>query len=262
MITPIRVFSGTDINTLNEELWRYIYTKGNDIKFGSVDEPKDAREIFAVIQVYGQALKDLYNGKLPKGWKFGEAANKIYIEMLKDPEKGEQPYTYGERLHHYPIWDGSRYENEIEDLYIIGKSHMEIGFDGFEYINQIETVRDALKESIESGIQSNRICGVIWNPADMNLKDPPCFQHFQARITEGNKVSLRIYFRSNDATNAVFANMGAVIRVFVDEVITPAGGILEEVIWTATSEHIYRNDFDTVEALVGKIPDHLRRLMR
>lgn len=239
MLTPIKVFSSDDINVLNEQLWLTIYNKGNDITFGSVDEPKDAREIFAVIQVYGQALKELYNGKLPKGWKFGEAANKVYIEMLKDPDKGEQPYTYGERLHAYPADPRSEY-----------------------VYDQMLEVRNALCNSIEDQIQSNRICGIIWNPIDIRLKDPPCFQHFQIRLTEGNKVSLRIYFRSNDATNAVFANMGAVIRCFIDEVIDPAGGILEEVIWTATSEHIYNNDFDTVEALIGKVPDHVRRLLK
>jgi hypothetical protein len=66
-LTVIKTFSGDDINKLNEELWRTIYTKGNKLHFGSVDEPKDAREIFAVIQLYGKALRDLYEGKLPKG---------------------------------------------------------------------------------------------------------------------------------------------------------------------------------------------------
>jgi len=244
MKTLIKTFSGDNINELNEELWRTIYQKGNDILFGSVGEPKEAREIYAVIQVYGQALKDLYVGKLPKGWLFGESANKIYIEMLKDADKGDQPYTYGERLHNYFTADS----DEMGEWYV--------------HVNQMNALKFKLKESIKSGIQSNRICGVIWNPCDLDLKDPPCFQHFQVRLTEENKVSLRIYFRSNDATNAVFANMGAVIRVFVDEVIAPAGGELEEVIWTATSEHIYKNDFDTVEALIGKVPDHIRRLMQ
>lgn len=253
MKTLIKTFSGDNINDLNEELWRTIYQKGNDILFGSAEEPKEAREIYAVIQVYGQALKDLYAGKLPKGWLFGESANKIYIEMLKDPEKRDQPYTYGERLHKYEV---SVRISHSEDDGTYSHSYQKVN------INQMEILKEALRWSIETGIQSNRICGIIWNPLDMKLKDPPCFQHFQVRLTEENKVSLRIYFRSNDATNAVFANMGAVIRVFVDEVITPAGGELEEVIWAATSEHIYKNDFDTVEALIGKVPDHIRRLMQ
>ena len=242
MLTPIKFFSSDDINQLNEDIWRTIYTKGNDLHFGGTEETKDAREVFAVIQIYGKALQDLYEGKLPKGWKFGEAANKVYIEMLKNPDKGDQPYTYGERLHNYEIWSPMS--------------------EWVSYIDQIDECKIELEKAIKAKIQSNRICGVIWNPRDIFLKDPPCFQHFQLRLSEINKVSLRIYFRSNDAVNAVFANMGAVIRVFVDEVIDPAGGELEEVIWTATSEHMYLNDIDTVEALIGKVPDNLRRLMK
>lgn len=242
-LTNIRFFKSDNIDELNVALWNAIYSKGSPLHFGSVDEPKDAREIFAVVQVYGKALQDLYEGQLPKGWKFGEAAQKIYIEMLKDPDKGDQPYTYGERLHVYRV--------SVSDSYT--RYHI--------IINQIETVREALKESIKTGIQSNRICGVLWNPTDIKLKDPPCFQWFQIRLSEKNKISLRILFRSNDAGNAVFANMGAVIRCFEDEVIQPTGGELEEVIWVATSEHIYNNDFDMVEGLIGKIPEHIRRMM-
>jgi thymidylate synthase len=55
--------------------------------------------------------------------------------------------------------------------------------------------------------------------------------------------------------------MGAVIRVFIDEVIKPAGGELEEVIWTSTSMHLYDFDLDMVEGLIGKIPEHIRRYL-
>lgn len=245
MKTIIRTFSGDDITVLNEELWRTIYTKGNDLLFGSAAEPKEAREIFAVIQVYGQALNDLYAGKLPKGWKFGEAANKVYIEMLKDPDKREQPYTYGERLHRYPVWKGE------------GFTLGDVG-----WVNQLENSRKMLREDLRTGIHSNRNCGIIWNPIDINNKSPACFQWYQVKNTESNLVSLRILFRSNDAGNAVFANMGAVIKVFVDEVIEPEGAILEEVLWIAVSEHEYKHDFDMIESLVGKIPDHIRRMMQ
>lgn len=244
-LSIIKTFSGDDIDTLNRDLWSAIYNKGNELHFGSIDEPKDAREIFSVVQLYGKALNDLYEGRLPKGWKFGEAANKVYIEMLKDPEKGEQPYTYGERLHKYQ----AAAKVSCHDVQKI-------------YIKQIENSFIFLKNYIEQGVQSNRVCGVLWNPRDLFLNDPPCFNWFQLRISEKNKVSLRILFRSHDYGNANFANFGAIIRVFQDEVIKPAGGILEELICVSTSAHIYNNDFDMVEALVGKVPEHMRRFFR
>ena len=161
--------------------------------------------------------------------------------MLFNHDKGDQPYTYGQRLHMYPVFD---------------EDHESCG-----YINQLENMRDALKLSIETGIQSNRICSVLWNPLDFKLNDPPCFNWNQARLSERTKVSLRVLFRSNDASNAVFANMGAVTRLFTDEVIKPAGGKLEELIWIAVSEHIYSTDMDMVESLIGKIPEHIRRYL-
>lgn len=245
-LSVIKTFSGDNIDKLNEDLWRTIYNKGNDLHFGSSDEPKDAKEIFAVVQVYGKALQDLYDGRLPKGWKFGEAAQKIYIEMLKDPDKGEQPYTYGQRLHNISEWCGFEEEG--------------VAYCG--YMNQIESIRDELKFTIDEGIQSNRICLVIWIPSDMSLDNPPCFQWAQVRVSERNKVSIRILFRSHDYGNACFANWGAIIRCFVDEVITPAGGELEELICVSTSAHVYENDFDMVEALIGKVPEHMRRFFR
>jgi len=242
MLTPIKLFSSDDIDKLNEDLWRTIYQKGNPLKFGSIEESKDAREIFSVVQLYGRALDRLYRGELPKGWMFGKEANKVYIEMLKDPDRGEQPYTYGERLHNYRVW------SEISEW--------------VSYIDQMDECKIELEEAIKSGIQNNRICGVIWNPLDIFLKNPPCYNWFQLRTSEGNKVSLRVLFRSHDYGNANFANFGAIIRAFQDEVIRPAGGILEELICVSTSAHLYNNDLDMVENLVGKVPESMRRLLK
>jgi len=246
-LSIIKTYSSDNIDVLNEKLWRDIYYDGNPLVFGSENEPKAAREVFAVIQLYGKALDDLYTGKLPKGWKFGEAANKVYIEMLKNPDKGEQPYTYGERLQLYPVWDG-KFEKPIAD---------EIA-----YIDQLENIRDALKKSIETGIQTNRIVFVIWNPLDIFMNNPACFNWGQLRLSEENKVSLRVMFRSHDYGNANFANFGAIIRCFVDEVVGPAGGVLEELICVSASAHLHDNDSDMIEAVVGNIPEHIRRLLK
>jgi len=243
-LSIIKTYSSDNIDVLNEKLWRDIYYDGNPLVFGSESEPKAAREVFAVIQLYGKALDDLYTGKLPKGWKFGEAANKIYIEMLKNPDKGEQPYTYGERLHSY-----------------FTATHDRLG-EWFVTQNQMVSVMGKLRVAIKTETQNNRICGVIWNPVDIDLKDPPCFNWFQLRLSEKNKVSLRVLFRSHDYGNANFANFGAIIRCFVDEVIGPAGGVLEELICVSASAHLHDNDSDMIEAVVGNIPEHIRRLLK
>jgi len=252
-LSIIKTYSSDNIDVLNEKLWRDIYYDGNPLVFGSENEPKAAREVFAVIQLYGKALDDLYTGKLPKGWKFGEAANKVYIEMLKDPERGEQPYTYGERLH-YQVTSISTEMKDKNGTPFLEWHNIQI--------NQLHCHKEMLQKSIESGIQSNRIWGDIGKPTDLELKDPPCFRGWQLRTSEIKKVSLRIIMRSSDAGNAYAANLGGFIRVFVDEVIEPAGGILEEVIFVALSEHLYKNDSDMIEAVVGNIPEHIRRLLK
>lgn len=241
MLTPVRIYSSDNIDELNKQLWADISLHGNQLIFGNPQHKKKAREIYAVVQLYGEALERLYNGDVPKGWMFRGDANKDYIEMLKDFDKGEQPYTYGQRIGDYPI-----YQANVTSVF---------------NINQYETCREKLKLSIESGIQSNSIVGILWHPEDIKLKDPPCFNSFQLRVSDGNKVSLRVNFRSHDYGHGCFANWGAIIRAFRDLVIDPAGGELEELICESKSAHIYDNDEDMKNRLIGRIPSSVKRLL-
>lgn len=230
-LTNIEVIKSDDLDYINLKLWNLIDKKGTPLRFGDRTHIKWADEIFAVFQIYGKALDRLYNGDLPKGWLFGTKSNKVYIQTIKNKDKGDQPYTYGQRAHE----------------------------DGDE--NPIENSRDALKESIGSGIQSNRNCGTIWRNSDIHLKSPPCWQWWQVRHSEKNKVSARLLMRSNDAGDAYAANLGAFVTLLVDEICTPAGGVLEELILIAVSEHIYKTDRDMVDAFLGKIPEQYRGLI-
>jgi len=233
--TTIRVFSSDDIDKLNEDIWRFLYVKGSELTFGDRSEVKHAREAFFVVQLYGPALTRLYNGEVPKGWLFGGKANLEYNHMIKssdeiaDDDTEGQPYNYRQRAKHK---------------------------------NQFKDAMEALKESIETGIQTNRICGVIWWPGDLKLKSPPCWQWWQVRKLDKNNVSLRILFRSHAYDNAEFPNWGAILKAFIDEVVTPAGGVLEELICVSTSAEIEYGNFSMIESLIGWIPEHLRRLMK
>jgi len=246
-LSIIKTYSSDNIDVLNEKLWRDIYYDGNELLFGDEKEPKHARETFTVAQLYGKALDRLYRGDVPKGWLFRGAANRAYINTLKCADKGDQPYTYGQRLQLYPVWNGE-FEKPLAD---------EVA-----YIDQFERARELLRKDIETGIQSNRNCGILWNPLDTFLKSPPCFQWYQVKKSNENNVSLRTLFRSHAYDNACFANWGAIIKAFVDEVIEPAGGVLEELICVSTSAEIEYSNFDMIEAVVGNIPEHIRRLLK
>lgn len=231
-LTPIKVFRGDDIDRLNEQIWQAITLSGNRLNFGDEAEKKAATEVFSVIQLYGKAIPRLYSGEVPDGWLFKGKAVKEYAAMLKDPDKGDQPYTYGERLH----------KN-----------------------SGLERARDTLKTSIETGVQSNRIVGALWESGDLSLKSPPCFNWFQLRLMEpgSNDASLRILFRSHDYGNGVFANLRGITELFIDEVIGPAGGKLSEIILTSTSAHLYDNDMDMVFAHMpglSRIPKSVGRM--
>lgn len=234
-LSIIKTYSSDNIDVLNEKLWRDIYYDGNELLFGDESEPKRAREIFAVVQLYAGALDRLYNGDVPKGWQFKGSAQKVYLFMIKssddisDDDTDGQPYNYRQRAKHQ---------------------------------KQFEDAREALRGSIETGIQTNRICGVIWWPGDLELKSPPCWQWWQLRKSDKNNVSARILFRSHAYDNACFANWGAIIRAIKDEIITPAGGILEELICVSTSAEIEYSNFDMIEAVVGNVPEHIRRLLK
>ena len=232
-LSQIHVVSGDNISEINRDLWQFIPKHGNHIKFGDKNRIKWATESVILMQMYKNALIQLYNGETPDGWMFKGNSQQIYLNMLKDPDPGEQDYTYVQRLH----------DQNAE--------------------NQIENVREALREAIENEIQSNRIAGNIWTPEDIRLKDPPCFAFFQLRTSEKNKVSLRVVFRSHDYGNGNFANFGAIIKCFIDEVIEPAGGQLEELLCLSWSGHIYDTDMDMVTSyLFGKAPSFIRRLLK
>lgn len=222
-ITPIKFFSCDDITKMNDHVWVTGLMQGKKILFGDKAEPKPATEMFAVLQFYGNATRQFYRGEVPKGWLFKEQAVSEYAKMLADCNRGEQPYTYGERLNAYDVGGG----------YLV---------------DQLATSRDKLEEEIESDIQSNRNVGMLWNPVDALLQSPPCFNWYQVRTLEpgSTDVSLRLLFRSHDYGNGYAANLCGITKVFTDKVIEPAGGKLEEIILVSTSGHIYDNDLDMV----------------
>lgn len=228
-VTPLFVYSGSDIDSLNDKMWRDIQAYGKPLTFGTAREgkfQKKAWEIYAVTQLYGEALERLYNGELPNGWRFSQACNQDYVESLKDPDKGDQYYTYGFRAHE---------------------------------ADQIGRMRRELAMSIETGVQTNRIVGVIWDKYnDLEQEDPPCWQWIQTRLMEDNLVSARTLFRSHCFVNGDFANYGALIRLIVDEIVKPAGGELSELINVSTSAQIGAGDVNTVFDRVGNWFDFSR----
>ncbi|MCK4501104.1 hypothetical protein KAU11_11455, partial [Candidatus Babeliales bacterium] len=70
MITPIKLFSGDNIDVLYKDICTSILSDGIDINFGDAEEEKKAREVLAIVQVYGNGLKKVLKGKTPKGFRY------------------------------------------------------------------------------------------------------------------------------------------------------------------------------------------------
>ena len=55
-LTFVKTYSGENIDFLYKKITEDIVLDGKDITFGHAGEPKRAREIFAIIQIYGKAI--------------------------------------------------------------------------------------------------------------------------------------------------------------------------------------------------------------
>ena len=228
MPRKIKLFEGDDIDKLHYDITKAIVTEGTELKFGNQQEIKYAREIFAVVQIYGKAIKDILAGKTPKGFAWsGEKIKefqKNFIDEIMNPCGFS--YTYQELLKSYPMPNGSTFD-------------------------QLHAAKESLAYDVRHDIQGNRILGVIYNPIFNNISDKPCFSFWQIRYLGNNKVSLVIVFRSHDYASAVWANMCTIPYAFYYYVIAPNLCNIDEIILVSTSAHIYKGDRQLAEDLTG-----------
>lgn len=228
--TPIIVIPSQDLNDANTKMLKFVCTAGKKLNFGDNAEKKFAWEAHVTLQLTGKVLEDCYAGKAPKYFPFGHGAVREYqleyFDMLK----------CSSFVYHYKI----RLENFTARL------------GDYNGINQIEYLRDGIRQSILDELNTNRLVAVLWNPIlDEDEREVPCFNWCQVRRIRGNLVRLEILYRSWDVT-ATWSNLAGLIKYFVDEAIAPAGGKLCEVIITGTSTHLYRHDFDYARKVVGE----------
>ena len=228
MVRKIRLFEGSDIDKLYHDITKCIITEGSTLKFGNQQEIKYAREIFAVVQLYGKAIDDILAGKTPKGYIWSNMKIKQFqqnfIDEVTNPSCFE--YTYSELLRGYPMPDDSKF-------------------------NQLYAAKEALAYDVRHDIQGNRNVGVIYNPIFSKIADKPCFNWFQIRYVGNNKVSLVIVFRSHDYGQAIWANMCTIPYAFNYFVFAPNLCVIDEIILISTSGHIYENDSQLAEEVTG-----------
>lgn len=225
---------GEDINQIHKTVTETIVKNGRDFKFGGLEEEKDAREIFAVIQIIGQGINDLLAGKAPEGFSWG-GPQKIkefqQLAIADDTNQHGHDYTYQQLLRH---WKG-----------VVPGNH-EIEF------NQLEAIRRGIRDEIEAEIESNRHVAVLYDPVTMRkMVSKPCWNWLQVRYMGKRRVSVRVLFRSHDYGTALWANATFILYMLNHFIAKELNCFISELIIVSASGHIYDTEADAAEATSG-----------
>jgi len=242
-LTEFGIFSGNNLDKVYKEAMTKILKDGSDLTFGDKDEVKEAREIFGIMHLYGNALKDVLKGKTPKGFKYTgsqvRALMDTFVANAINPTGFE--YTYPEILRNQPAQGMINREKHTN-------------------MDQIVLSQNLLRTDIMDRIKSNRNVGWIGNPGFTYSRDKPCFNWYQLRYMGHRKtvlgkeipmVSFRMLFRSHDWGDAVMGNASSIGHGFNELVIKPLGGEMLEMIIISSSAHIYEKESQMCEEVFG-----------
>lgn len=252
MRKTVFVFTGSNEDDLNAEIWSTIDSEGQPLVFGDATERKKAKWLTSNVVFEGEPLEKLRRGEMPDGWLFRGDMVKGYIEQFDNEEmwKGFE-YTYAERLLKLEI-PNPDIPTTVRGMlwYILTKWKVP---PKTIRINQLEHMREQLKEAFKLGIQSTRIVADLGLPhTDWELRDIPCLRAIQVFPLPGHKVEVHFLFRSHDYGNGMAANMAMLINAVNKHVVAPAGGIISKVVLTSWVAHLYDIDGSMTEPIIKK----------
>jgi thymidylate synthase len=243
MVTPMKIYSGDDIDKLYREYAEFLKNNGVPIVFGNPAEPKHATHSMAIVQLYGKAIENILNGVVPKDFPWSgdkikalqmsfdkDSMNDRYKAMLDPDDKTNFDYTYPELLTRQVYRDPFS-PNEVDWQDLMGAACLQ------------------LKNAIKHNMFDTRNVGNIYEPVFTYADNKPCFQVYQVQHTGDGNVTLVLVFRSHDYGGAIWANACAISYWFNERVVVPAGGKLDEVVIFSMSAHVY-DDSDVIEKLL------------
>lgn len=226
--------SGQDITDIHKTITTTIVKHGRDFKFGGLEEEKDAREIVALLQIYGTGIHDLIAGKAPEGFSWGGPQKMREFQQLAIAGNTNQhghDYTYQQLLRK---WKG-------------------VMPGGFEVeLNQLEIIRRGIRDELDREIESNRHVAVLYDPLSMrDMVSKPCWNWLQVRYMGKKRLSVRVLFRSHDYGTGLWANASFVLFMLNHFVAKPLGCHISELIICSMSGHIYDSEADAAEKTSG-----------
>lgn len=200
--------------------------------------------------------EDPHNPDLPAWLPYKKDDVKRYVEGFLSSSRGDEAYTYGERLKAFPLdlYDKSIYSNLLKDWSsstggdfraVLAKT-----ISGTS-INQ----QQVLAEKLKSFPENKGAISVLWEPIidNFGLREvwrTPCLVLVQAMIRD-DRLFLTAYFRSNDMMGGWPLNVFG-LRAFQKELVTMIDKKLKlgPLTTISHSAHIYESSWQQAEKLV------------
>lgn len=237
-----------------------VVTFGKDIYFGSVKEPKSARDSVHTIILTGNAISQIekkHLSELTQGeYNLGPKAAQKYMD--------EWDREWFEAYDRLPADSDQRF-----DYTYIGRLLVNHGDQLKGLRNELGELIDNVKEAESKGkeiIVSNRHQVITWDPEiDIGADAPPCFQRLWARYYHPNMVDIHLSWRSRDLRNAWKYNLIGAIAGFNKEIFKPNKCKVVRIIDQIDSLHIYHGVLSTAQKLLleaqNKYPEIMRKII-
>jgi thymidylate synthase len=198
-----------------------------EIIFGDKENPKRAYDSKHLIILTGHAIKQVKDGEVHPCFPFkmvdqysNELSWEFYNKYVNKPDIEKFDYLYFERLALY-------------GLDICGKN-----------IDQLEYMRENLKEQIDSNVISNRAMAITWKPEiDCDHSETPCLQKIQVRYCGNQRVDVQLDWRSRDLFGAWQVNIIGLVRMLYRYVLSPNECEIHRLTDISFSSHIYSYDW-------------------
>ncbi len=196
------------------------------------------------------------NPELPKWLPYSKDDINKYVAGFLSASRGDEAYTYGERLKSYPL------EGYSDDLLNVVQ-HLTKEDGGQEFIDLLKSSiknkhfnqQKVLADKLKSFPENKGAIAILWEPIidNFGLREiwrTPCLVLVQAVIRE-KKLFLTAYFRSNDMYGGWFLNAFGLLA-FQKELAGMIGKNIKlgPLTTISHSAHIYESSWQLAEKLV------------
>lgn len=195
--------------------------------------------------------------ELPKWFPYKKDDIKRYVKSFLQASRGDEAYTYGERLKAYPLdfMDLSSFSNLLKDWNTGKEDIRKIFAQAISKDKKRLNQQQLLVEKLKSFPENKGALAILWEPIidNFGLREvwrTPCLTLVQAMIRE-KKLFLTAYFRSNDMFGGWPLNAFG-LRAFQHETAKMIGDdiSLGPLTTISHSAHMYESSWQMAQQLI------------